>query len=162
MGYASRMSRVVIAGAGALGKVLAAKLAATHDVRAVRFSGDLSAPSERLTWMQADLTTMHGAEIALTGAHTVVMLVQDLCRVFRSRQRRRPMPSTAPSFALARKAVQGHRSDHHGPNEQQPEYEFVGRQCTADAAFTGGFIGIVPQGQSRNTHTSEQVLGFFR
>lgn len=70
------MSRVVIAGAGALGQALAAKLVATHEVRGVRRSGDLPAPSERLSWLQADLTTLHGAEIALTGAHTVVMLAQ--------------------------------------------------------------------------------------
>lgn len=70
------MSRVVIAGAGALGTALAKKLATTHDVRAVRKSGELPAPSERLTWYQADLTTLHGAEVALTGAHTVVLLAQ--------------------------------------------------------------------------------------
>ncbi len=70
------MSRVVIAGAGALGKALATRLAATHDVRAVRASGDLPAPSERLTWFQADLLLLHGAELALTGAHTVVLLAQ--------------------------------------------------------------------------------------
>lgn len=70
------MSRVVIAGAGALGTALATKLATTHDVRAVRKSGELPAPSERLTWYQADLTTLHGAEVALTGAHTVVLLAQ--------------------------------------------------------------------------------------
>ena len=70
------MSRVVIAGAGNVGKALAAKLSATHDVRAVRLSMDLPAPSERLSWYQADLTTLHGAEVALTGAKTVVVLAQ--------------------------------------------------------------------------------------
>jgi hypothetical protein len=70
------MSRVVIAGAGALGKALAEQLSATHDVRAVRQSGGLPAPAGRLTWHQADLTTMHGAEVALTGAHAVVLLAQ--------------------------------------------------------------------------------------
>ncbi len=70
------MSRVVIAGAGTLGKALAAKLSATHDVRAVRLSGDLPAPTARLSWYQADLTTLHGAEVALTGAKTVVVLAQ--------------------------------------------------------------------------------------
>ncbi|MDP1824107.1 MAG: hypothetical protein Q8L48_12720 [Archangium sp.] len=70
------MSRVVIAGAGALGRALATKLAIAHDVRAVRQSGELPAPSERLTWYQADLTTIPGAELALTGAHTVVLLAQ--------------------------------------------------------------------------------------
>lgn len=70
------MSRVVIAGAGALGTALAQKLSATHDVRAVRQSGDLPATVERLSWYQADLTTLHGAEVALTGAHTVVLLAQ--------------------------------------------------------------------------------------
>ena len=70
------MSRVVIAGAGALGRALATRLATTHDVRAVRYSSDLPPPFERLSWMQADLTTLHGAELALTGAHTVVMLAQ--------------------------------------------------------------------------------------
>ena len=70
------MSRVVIAGAGALGKPLAARLCATHDVRAVRASGDLPAPSERLTWFRSDLLTLHGAEVAFTGAHTVVLLAQ--------------------------------------------------------------------------------------
>ncbi len=70
------MSRVVIAGAGAIGKALAQKLAATHDVRAVRQSSDLPPSSERLSWYQADLTTLHGAEVALTGAHTVVLLAQ--------------------------------------------------------------------------------------
>lgn len=70
------MSRVVIAGAGVLGKALGQKLSESHDVRAVRYSNDLPAPSGRLTWYQADLTTMHGAEVALTGAHTVVLLAQ--------------------------------------------------------------------------------------
>lgn len=70
------MSRVVIAGAGALGTALAQKLSATHDVRAVRQSGDLPAAVERLSWYQADLTTLHGAEVALTGADTVVLLAQ--------------------------------------------------------------------------------------
>ena len=70
------MSRVVIAGAGVVGGALAQKLAATHDVRAVRFSNGLPAPSGRLSWHQADLTTMHGAEVALAGAHTVVVLAQ--------------------------------------------------------------------------------------
>lgn len=70
------MSRVVIAGAGVVGTALAQKLAATHDVRAVRASNGLPAPSGRLSWYQADLTTMHGAELALAGAHTVVVLAQ--------------------------------------------------------------------------------------
>ncbi len=70
------MSRVVIAGAGAIGKALAQKLAATHDVRAVRQSSDLPPSTDRLSWYQADLTTLHGAEVALTGAHTVVVLAQ--------------------------------------------------------------------------------------
>ena len=70
------MSRVVIAGAGALGTALATKLSATHDVRAVRQFGEVPAPSGRLTWHRADLTTMHGAEVALTGARTVVLLAQ--------------------------------------------------------------------------------------
>ncbi len=70
------MSRVVIAGAGALGKSLATQLSATHEVRAVRASGALPAPSERLSWFQADLLTLHGAEVAFTGAHTVVLLAQ--------------------------------------------------------------------------------------
>lgn len=70
------MSRVVIAGAGAIGKALAQKLAATHDVRAVRQSSELPPSTDRLSWFQADLTTIHGAEVALTGAHTVVLLAQ--------------------------------------------------------------------------------------
>ena len=70
------MSRVVIAGAGALGTALATKLSATHEVRAVRQRGELPAGAGRLTWHQADLTTLHGAEVALTGAHTVVLLAQ--------------------------------------------------------------------------------------
>lgn len=78
LGYVVRthMSRVVIAGAGAIGQALAAKLAVSHDVRAVCAHGDLPAPTERLSWFQADLTTIHRAEIALTGAHTVVLLAQ--------------------------------------------------------------------------------------
>ena len=70
------MSRVVIAGAGAIGTALAQKLAATHDVRAVRQSSDLPPSTGSLSWFQADLTTIHGAEVALTGAHTVVVLAQ--------------------------------------------------------------------------------------
>lgn len=70
------MSRVVIAGAGALGKALATQLSASHEVRAVRASAELPAPTERLTWFQADLLTLHGAEVAFTGAHTVVLLAQ--------------------------------------------------------------------------------------
>ena len=70
------MSRVVIAGAGALGQALAAKLAPRHDVRCVRPSGDFPAPTEKLSWYRADLLTWHGAELALTGAHTVVVLAQ--------------------------------------------------------------------------------------
>lgn len=70
------MSRVVIAGAGALGKALADKLAPTHQVRAVRLSNDLPPPTTQVSWHQADLTTLHGAEVALSGAHTVVMLAR--------------------------------------------------------------------------------------
>ena len=70
------MSRVVIAGAGAIGQALAAKLSATHDVRCVRLAGELPAPSDKLSWFRADLLTQHGAEVAFTGAHTIVVLAQ--------------------------------------------------------------------------------------
>jgi hypothetical protein len=40
----------------------------------VRPVGELPAPTERLSWHRADLLTQHGAEVALTGAHTVVLL----------------------------------------------------------------------------------------
>lgn len=80
------MSRVVIAGAGALGRALAEKLAPNHLVRAVRFSNDLPAPTEQVSWHQADLTTLHETEVALTGAHTVVVLAQ--ARAARARLQR--------------------------------------------------------------------------
>lgn len=67
------MSRVVIAGAGALGQVLATKLAATHDVRCVR-SSDVPSASGRVSWHRADLSTTPEAEVALAGAETVVLL----------------------------------------------------------------------------------------
>lgn len=70
------MSRVVIAGAGTLGHTLAARLASTHQVRAVRSRGDFPPPSEQLHWFQVDLSTVHGAEVALAGAETVVLLAQ--------------------------------------------------------------------------------------
>lgn len=67
------MSRVVIAGAGALGQVLASKLAESHDVRCVR-SSDVPSGSGRVSWLRADLSTTPEAEVALTGAKTVVLL----------------------------------------------------------------------------------------
>ena len=70
------MSRVVIAGAGVLGKALAEKLSATHEVRAVRHTSELPKSGARLSWYHADLTTMHGTELALTSAETVVVLAQ--------------------------------------------------------------------------------------
>ncbi len=54
------MSRVVIAGAGALGQSLATRLQATHEVRLAK----------------ADLTTVHETEVAFAGAQTVVMLAR--------------------------------------------------------------------------------------
>lgn len=68
------MSRVVIAGAGTLGQALAARLDASHDVRCVRSRPDVPAASGRVSWHRADLTTTPDAELALTGAHTVVHL----------------------------------------------------------------------------------------
>lgn len=70
------MSRVVIAGAGVIGQALAQRLAASHEVRGVVASGSLPAASERLTWHQADLTSIPDAEVALAGAETVVLLAQ--------------------------------------------------------------------------------------
>ncbi len=54
------MSRVVIAGAGALGQSLAAKLKGAHEV----------------SISTADLTATHETEVAFAGAHTVVMLAR--------------------------------------------------------------------------------------
>jgi hypothetical protein len=54
------MSRVVIAGSGALGQSLAARLKDSHDVHFA--AGDLTAP--------------HVTEVAFAGAHTVVMLAR--------------------------------------------------------------------------------------
>lgn len=68
------MSRVVIAGAGTLGQALAARLAPSHDVRCVRSSPELPSPAGRVSWHRADLTTTPDAELALTGAQTVVHL----------------------------------------------------------------------------------------
>lgn len=68
------MSRVVIAGAGALGQQLAARLSASHDVRCVRSSKDLPSAQGRVTWHRADLSTTPHAEVALAGADTVVLL----------------------------------------------------------------------------------------
>lgn len=70
------MARVVIAGAGTLGQALATRLSPSHQVRGVRGWGPLPESSAGLSWYQADLTTIHGAELALCGAHTVVMLAQ--------------------------------------------------------------------------------------
>lgn len=70
------MARVVIAGSGHLGQRLAEVLGPSYDVRGVRMSGPLPASTGQLTWCHADLTSLHGAEIALSGAQTVVMLAQ--------------------------------------------------------------------------------------
>ena len=89
VGYAPAMSRVVIAGAGTLGQALAARLSSTHDVRLVRSGDGLPPSSGRLTSWQADLTAIPEAEVALSGAHTVVMLAQT-----------RSVPARLPRAAL--------------------------------------------------------------
>lgn len=64
---ARAMSRVVIAGAGAVGRALAQRLADTHEV----------------FLSEADLTATHEAEIAFAGAQTIVFLARASKRIAR-------------------------------------------------------------------------------